>query len=106
LLSFRQLTGVDVLLCYTASKAGLEAQMTRILEIAAEAGVKLFVPCENSLEFASDPPVKLISLRREFFERAKELGVPTLRVVNGLILENFITQSVFKDELRRVENAR
>lgn len=80
--------------------------MTKILEIAAVAGVKLFVPCENSLEFASDPPVKLVSLRREFFERAKELGVPTLRVVNGLILENFITQSVFQHGRRIVQNAR
>lgn len=86
------LTGVDVLLCYTASKAGLEAQMTKILDIAVEAGVKLFIPCENSLEFESDPPVKLIELRRQFFERAAELKMPTLRVVNGLILENFVTQ--------------
>jgi len=86
------LIGVDVLLCYTASKAGLDSQMNKILDIAVEAGVKLFIPCENSLEFESDPPVKLIELRRQFFERAKEVGMPTLRVVNGVILENFITQ--------------
>lgn len=46
-----------MVLSYTASKAGLEAQI-QILQAAKDAGVKLFIPMENLLEFKEDPPVK------------------------------------------------
>lgn len=40
----------------------------------------------------ADLPSRLVELRRQALEKAKEIGLPTLRVVNGLVLENFISE--------------
>lgn len=71
------------------------------IRTAAEAGVKLFIPCEYSLEFdgiETSPHEKgktitvddratesypLVKLRREAVELFEELGMPCLRVVTG-----------------------
>ena len=88
------------LTAYTASQAGLIGQLKHI-RLAAEAGVKLFIPCEYTLEFdsyktsphvpgkelsvedMSDETYPLVKLRREAVELCKELGMACLRVVTG-----------------------
>lgn len=85
---------------YTASQAGLVSQL-KAIRLAAGAGVKLFVPCEYSLEFddiETSPHEKgktltvedmaneeypLVKLRREAVDLCKELGMPCLRVITG-----------------------
>jgi hypothetical protein len=87
-------------LAYTASEAGLAAQL-RAIRLAKEVGVKLFVTCEYTLEFSSVPTsphvegstpsvadmtaetYPLVKLRREAVDIAKEVGLPTLQVHLG-----------------------
>ncbi|WVQ86285.1 hypothetical protein IAT38_008453 [Cryptococcus sp. DSM 104549] len=90
------LTGADVVLCYTASHAGLQTQL-KLIERAAALGVKLFVTCEFALdndkvsesnpEFGKQP---LIALRREAIELCEKLGIGYLKVLCGLIPENIL----------------
>lgn len=89
---------------YTASQAGLLAQLNAIRK-AAKAGIKLFVTCEYTLEFdETDIPTSpyssaggkvlteadlegetypLVKLRREAVQLAEELGLPVLQVHLG-----------------------
>ena len=75
--------------------------------MAAEAGVKLFIPCEYTLEFAeceTSPHEKgkiptvedmakeaypLVKLRREAVALCKDLGMPCLQVHTGISPEEY-----------------
>ena len=97
---FPSAASVDIALAYTASQAGLASQLKHI-RTAAEAGVKLFIPCEYTLEFAdceTSPHVEgktlnvedmateafpLVKLRREAVALCNDLGMPCLQVHTG-----------------------
>ena len=98
--SFYVSSWLNLLVAYTASQAGLFGQL-KAIRLAKEAGVKLFVPCEYTLEFddiETSPHVPgkelkpedmenerypLVKLRREAIDLCDELGLPCLRVVTG-----------------------
>lgn len=90
----------DVVISFTASHAGLGHQL-KLIEQAKAAGVKLFIPLEFGTDWEEvgkrDPKVAkqpLVSLRKEAIDKLEELGVPYLKVVNGLIPENILVEYV------------
>lgn len=92
------LTGADVVLCYIASHAGLQAQLD-IIKAAAELGCKLFVTCEFGLDWdkisAADARVgkqPLVALRKESIELIEKLGMSHLKVLAGVTPENVLAE--------------
>ncbi len=95
------LSNTDIVISFTASCAGLQSQVNKIIPMAAKSGVKLFVPCEFGMDWdeitqrekeVGEQP--LVKLRKEAVEECERLGMGCLKVLCGLIPENMLVELV------------
>ena len=88
------LRGVDVMIS-TVAYSSVESQVP-LMKACVTSGVKLFFPSEFALELASDTSSNASKTKKAVAAVAQGLGLPIVRVFNGLFPHWYITNTFFQ----------
>ncbi|KAG8749288.1 hypothetical protein FRC11_011468, partial [Ceratobasidium sp. 423] len=88
------LEGTDVVIS-TLNYASVEDQVP-MMKACVSCGVKLFFPSEFALELASDTNSNASKTKKQIIGVAESLGLPYVRVFNGLFPHWYITNTFYQ----------
>ncbi|CEL56001.1 Isoflavone reductase homolog A622 OS=Nicotiana tabacum PE=2 SV=1 [Rhizoctonia solani AG-1 IB] len=88
------LRGTDVVIS-TVNYSSVNDQAP-MMKACMTCGVKLFFPSEFALELASDNDSKASKTKKEIISIAQSLGLPYIRIFNGLFPHWYITNTSFR----------
>ncbi|KAF8596544.1 NAD(P)-binding protein [Ceratobasidium sp. AG-I] len=88
------LEGVDIVIS-TLNYTSVESQVP-MMNACVSARVKLFFPSEFALELAQDTDSSASKTKKAVISKAQTLGLPTVRIFNGLFPHWYITNTFFQ----------